>query len=121
MLWYSSKSPGAGLPRGVSITLQLSAEGRAEGAVALDAAEELVVQDDGAVEHLPAHNAELIERVALVSLVEVGELHLVQHHLAERTAPEDERRVDGQARARSRRRRLRTAYARDDHRAVRCH
>src|ERR1700690_3411689 len=68
-----------------SITIAMSnlssAEGRAVCAGHLDARRELAVRDQRPIERLPAHNAQLVERVALVRVFQIGELDVIECHL----------------------------------------
>src|SRR6516162_11683347 len=69
--------------------------------------EEILVLDQRAVEAFPTDNTQLIERITLIRLAQVGELDVVELHLSVGTAPDDERRINrdaGSRRCRWRRR-----------------
>src|SRR6516162_10634686 len=87
---------------------------------ALDTTHEILVLEQCAIETFPTNDPQLIKRVALIGLFQVGKFDIVEQDLSVRATADDKGRISGDAGCRSRRRLARgTIIVTDDDRATR--
>src|SRR5882757_2368457 len=71
--------------------------GSRECGTGFDPRQERLVQDDGTVEHLPAHDAGLVQRIRLIGAGQVVELWVFQQNLTVAVVADKDRREHGHA------------------------